>query len=286
MKGESALWQDYELIDSGRGEKYERYGPYTLVRPDPQAIWTPVLSDDEWVRADAVYMREGQTGTWHYRRPLPESWTMRFRELRFKVRPTSFKHTGVFPEQASNWLWIQEILKDYGASDVLNLFAYTGGATLAAAAAGARVCHVDASKGAVRWARENQRLSRLEDKSVRWIQDDVQAFVSREIRRGKKYHGIIMDPPPYGRGVSGEIWKIETHLSGLVARCSDLLSDNPAFFLINSYATGYSHFSFRNLLAEQVTPLGGTLSSGDMLLPHSRSNRYLPCGVYARWSGR
>ncbi len=285
MVNESVLWEDYELIDSGHGRKLERYGPYTLVRPDPQAIWGTSLPESEWNRADASYVREHEEGGWHFRRPLPEHWTIRFRELCFKVKPTSFKHTGVFPEQAVNWVWLQGVLKHYGPADVLNLFAYTGGATLAAATSGARVCHVDASKGAVRWARENQQLSGLQEKPVRWIQDDVQAFVSRELRRGHRYHGIIMDPPPYGRGVSGELWKIETHLCDFVKRCARLLHDKPAFFLINGYATGYSHHSFRNLLDEQLSRYPGTILSGDMLLPHSSSGKFLPCGVFARWSG-
>ncbi len=283
-----SLWNDYELIDSGGLRKLERFGPYSLVRPDPQAIWMPSLPDSRWMDADAVYVRNGSgEGVWSFKRKLPESWTVAFRELVFKVKPTAFKHTGLFPEQAVNWLWLQRLLKHQGRGNVLNLFAYTGGATLAAASAGAAVCHVDASKGAIKWARQNQELSGLEDKPIRWICDDVSAFVKREIRRGKSYDAIIMDPPPYGRGVSGELWKIEKDLAPLVDLCiKKLLSDRPMFFLINSYASGYAHISLRNFLEDFTSRFGGLIESGDLFIPHTKNSaRFLPCGIYARWAG-
>ena len=277
-------WHDYELIDSGGLRKLERFGPYSLVRPDPQAIWTPALPDSRWRDADAVYIRSGRDGTWNFKRKLPESWTVAFQELLFKVKPTAFKHTGLFPEQAVNWLWLQQLLKQRGGGKVLNLFAYTGGATLAAASAGAAVCHVDAAKGAIKWAKENQKISGLADKPIRWICDDVSVFVKRELRRGNRYDAIIMDPPPYGRGVSGELWKIEKDLAPLVDLCTKLLSDRPLFFLINSYASGYAHLSMKNFLEDYTLRFGGRLESGDLLIPHTNSARFLPCGIYARWA--
>lgn len=274
------------MIDSGDGRKLERYGPYILVRPDPQAIWTPALPEAEWSLADAVYIRTEGEGRWNFKKELPDAWEVRFRELAFSVRPTAFKHTGLFPEQAVNWLWFQEILRKRTKPQpqVLNLFAYTGGATLAAASSGAAVCHVDASKAAIRWARKNQEISGLNDRKIRWIHDDVTAFAGRELRRGRRYDGIIMDPPPYGRGPSGEMWKLEKNLALLMEKCMKLLSDSPAFFLINSYASGYSHHSLKNLLYGIASGFGGELESGDLLLAHSRSERLLPCGIFARWS--
>ncbi len=285
-----SLWRDYELIDSGGLRKLERFGSYRLVRPDPQAIWRPSLPESRWMDADAIYVRSGTgEGTWSFKRKLPSSWTVAFQELLFKVKPTAFKHTGLFPEQALNWLWLQQLLRlqgEAGNKKVLNLFAYTGGATLAAASAGASVCHVDASKGSIKWAKQNQEISGLTDKPVRWICDDVPAFVKREVRRGKRYDAIIMDPPPYGRGVSGELWKIEKDLAPLVDLCmKKILSDRPVFFLINSYASGYSHISLKNFLEDFTSRFGGFVESGDLLIPHTNSARFLPCGIYARWSG-
>jgi 23S rRNA (cytosine1962-C5)-methyltransferase len=285
-------WIDYELIDSGGGRKFERYGKYRLVRPDPQAIWQPALSEAEWRKADAEYARSGREGEWTFRRSLPESWTVSFRELVFRVKPTSFKHTGLFPEQAANWLWLQRLIAERGGGRVLNLFAYTGGATLAAASAGAEVAHVDASRGAIKWARENQEASGLAGRKIRWIQDDVSAFVARETRRGSRYDAVVMDPPPYGRGAAGELWKIETDLAPLVAGCMSLLSDRPLFFLVNTYASGYAHMSMRNFLEDfsgrlaGTTSPGGILESGDLLIPQSSSRRVLPCGIFARWASK
>jgi len=278
------MQDEYELIDSGDGRKLERYGAYVLSRPDPQAIWRPSLPREDWAAADAVYTRQGRTGRWDFRRPLPRSWPVAYAGLVFVVRPTEFKHTGLFPEQAANWRWFRDLLSGRRGPSVLNLFAYTGGATLSAAAAGASVCHVDAAKGAIRWARENQERSGLSDRPIRWIRDDVPAFVAREKRRGRRYDALILDPPPYGRGPDGQMWKLERDLAPLLDRALALLSEEPAFVLINGYATGYSHHSLRNLLLDLTARRGGRVESGDLLLPHRGSVRMLPCGIFARWT--
>jgi len=275
--------EGYELVDSGGGRKLERYGPVLLSRPDPQAIWLPSLPPSVWKKADASYNREGHAGSWHFRKPLPESWKVAFEGLVFIVKPTRFKHTGLFPEQAPNWRWCRKRMAGREALSILNLFAYTGGATLSAASAGASVCHVDASKAAIRWARDNQKASGLSSRTVRWIQDDVAAYVRREIRRGRRYDGVIMDPPPYGRGPTGEMWKLEKDLAPLVRDCFSLLSEDPVFLLISSYASGYSHHSLRNLLTD-VAGRRGEVESGDLLLRSSVMDRPLPCGLFARWS--
>lgn len=278
-------WKDYELLETGDGEKLERWGDVLLRRPDPQIIW-PAENKKNWDRADAHYHRSPSGGgQWEYKKKLPARWTVGFENMKFYIEPTGFKHTGLFPEQAVNWKWmINNIQKAKRPIRVLNLFAYTGGATVAAASAGAEVCHVDAAKGMVNWAKENVALSGLADRPVRFITDDCMKFVQREIRRGKKYDGIIMDPPSYGRGPNGEIWKIEDSLYDFVKQCLDLLSDNPLFFLINSYTTGFSPTVLSNILKQTVgSRYKGTHSCGEVGIPVSRSGLILPCGIYGRW---
>lgn len=278
-------WKDYELIETGDGEKLERWGNVILRRPDPQIIW-PMKDKKIWDRADAHYHRsQSGGGNWEYKRKLPNRWTVSFDKLKFYIEPTGFKHTGLFPEQAVNWKWmINKIQKANRPIKVLNLFAYTGGATVATAYAGAEVCHVDAAKGMVGWAKENVALSGLADRPVRFITDDCMKFVQREIRRGKKYDGIIMDPPSYGRGPNGEIWKIENSLYGFVEQCMGVLSDNPLFFLINSYTTGFSATVLSNILKLTIgNRYKGSYSCGEVGIPVSNSGLVLPCGIYGRW---
>ena len=278
-------WKDYELIETGDGEKLERWGEFILRRPDPQIIW-PIKNKKVWEKADAHYHRsQSGGGKWEYKRKLPNRWTVGFENLKFHIEPTGFKHTGLFPEQAVNWKWmINNIQKANRPIKVLNLFAYTGGATVAAAYAGAEVCHVDAAKGMVGWAKENVALSGLADRPVRFITDDCMKFVQREIRRGKKYDGIIMDPPSYGRGPNGEIWKIEDSLYGFVEECMGVLSDNPLFFLINSYTTGFSPTVLSNILKQTIgARYKGIHSCGEVGIPVSGSGLVLPCGIFGRW---
>ena len=278
-------WKEYEVLDTGDGEKLERWGDVILRRPDPQTIW-PKADPQMWEKADAVYHRsEKGGGPWEFRKTLPERWTLRWENLGFYVRPTGFKHTGLFPEQEANWRWMGKILRESGRTDVrvLNLFGYTGGATVACAAAGARVTHVDAAKGMVQWAKENRQLSGLPETSCRWIVEDALAFVRREIRRGNRYDGILMDPPSYGRGPSGEVWKLENELYGLVETCSQALSDEPLFFLINSYTTGFQASVLSNMIGKCVTPrYGGRTDSQELCLP-VRTGGVLPCGASGRW---
>ena len=278
-------WKEYEVLDTGDGEKLERWGDVILRRPDPQTIW-PKADPQMWEKADAVYHRsEKGGGQWEFRKTLPERWTLRWEDLVFYVRPTGFKHTGLFPEQEANWRWMGKILRESGRTDVrvLNLFGYTGGATVACAAAGARVTHVDAAKGMVQWAKENRQLSGLPETSCRWIVEDALAFVRREIRRGNCYDGILMDPPSYGRGPSGEVWKLENELYGLVETCSQALSDEPLFFLINSYTTGFQASVLSNMIGKCVTPrYGGRTDSQELCLP-VRTGGVLPCGASGRW---
>ncbi len=279
-------WTDYELIDTADGEKLERWGSYTLRRPDPQVIWPPSKNMKLWEYADAHYHRsKSGGGNWEYKKKMPERWTISYGPLSFYIEPTGFKHTGLFPEQAVNWKWIMEKIAAEGRPvKVLNLFAYTGGATVAAAQAGAEVCHVDASKGMVQWAKENIELSGLQDRSVRFIVDDVMKFVQREKRRGNTYDAIIMDPPSYGRGPKGEIWKIEDSLFGFVEECVDILSEDPIFFLINSYTTGFSPQVLSNILSFTVGKKhGGKANSGEVGIPVSNTKVILPCGIYGRW---
>lgn len=279
-------WKDYELLDTGNGEKLERWGKYVLRRPDPQIIWPYKKSLSEWNKADGHYNRSSSGGgNWNFSNRLPESWTISYGELSFYVQPTGFKHTGLFPEQAVNWDWIMDKIRSADAPvQVLNLFAYTGGATVASAAAGAEVCHVDAAKGMVQWAKENAKLSGLADNKIRYIVDDVKKFVQREQRRGKKYDAIIMDPPSYGRGPGGEIWKIEDELYGLIELCLGALSDNPLFFLINSYTTGFSPVVLQNILLKTMRKkYNGIVSSGEVGLSVKSDGIILPCGIFGRW---
>ncbi|HEX2953676.1 MAG TPA: class I SAM-dependent methyltransferase [Bacillota bacterium] len=279
-------WKDYELIDTGMGEKLERWGKVILRRPDPQIIWPATLSNAEWNKVDAHYHRSKTGGgSWEMKRSLPERWNVGYKGMNFIVRPTDFKHTGLFPEQAVNWDWFQTIIRrSERPLKVLNLFAYTGGATIAAARAGAEVCHIDAAKGMVNWARENATVSGLADHPIRYIVDDVIKFVEREKRRGRQYDGIIMDPPSYGHGPKGEVWHIEDALYGFVERCVDILAPSPSFFLINSYTTKFSPTVLANILKMTVgSRFEGQITGDEIGLPITASGLLLPCGVYGRW---
>jgi len=304
----------YALLDSGGEEKLERYGDVVLARPDPQALWPKNLPEGEWAKAQARFERKKGEGEWITKKSLPKEWQIAFGGLTFIIKPTSFKHTGLFPEQLPNWEWISKLVKSgfalnadteteppakrvigsgaaFSAStsaldrpvSVLNLFAYTGGATLSAAKSGASVVHVDASKTAVAWARENAAVSRLAEKPIRWLVEDVSEFVRREIKRGNRYDVIIMDPPAFGHGPKDELWKIEEHLVPLVVECLELLSDKPVGFLINGYAAGYSPLAFAHNLEPLLKKHGGTIQYGDLTIEEQGSRRLLPCGIFARW---
>lgn len=281
-------WKDYEVIDTSGGEKLERWGRYYLVRPDPQVIWETPRRNRHWREYDARYARSATGGGHWSAHHLPEHWQISYGKLNFLVKPMNFKHTGIFPEQAANWDFIQEKIRAAGRPiEVLNLFAYTGGATIAAAAAGASVCHVDAAKGMVAWAKENARASGLQDRPIRWIVDDCAKFVEREIRRGHRYDAIIMDPPSYGRGPSGEIWKLEKDLYPFVKLVSGVLSDNPLFVIINSYTTGLAPSVVGCILDSVFTPrFGGHAVADELGLPVTDSGLVLPCGATGRWVGR
>jgi 23S rRNA (cytosine1962-C5)-methyltransferase len=274
----------YELLDSGEGEKLERYGEYVLARPDPQALWEKSLPGTEWRKADAWYERDGKTGKWHMKKDMPKEWRIGFGGFHFIIRPTSFKHTGLFPEQEPNWKWIAAACASRTRPKVLNLFGYTGGASLAAASAGAEVTHVDASKTAVAWAKENAEASALSEKPIRWLIDDAVAFAKREEKRGVRYDGIIMDPPAFGHGPKDELWKIEEHFLPLMKTCSALLSEKPSFFLINGYAAGYSPLAFAHNLESLPARHGGALEYGELTIEESKKGRLLPAGIFARWS--
>ena len=281
-------WKDYECIDAGNGEKLERWGSVILRRPDPQAIWPINQKKDLWKKVDGHYHRSHEGGgEWEFKTKLPDYWTVSYRNLTFKVSPTNFKHTGLFPEQAVNWDYIMDkISKEKRKLNALNLFAYTGAATMACSIAGADVVHVDAAKGMVEWAKENMRLSHLENNKIRFIVDDCIKFVEREKRRGNKYDVIIMDPPSYGRGPNGETWKFEKNIYELVLKCIDILSDEPVLLLINSYTTGISSTVLENIL--KVT-LGEKypnyeIESGEIGIPITTNNLVLPCGIYGRFS--
>lgn len=279
-------WKDYEILDMANGEKLERWGDVILARPDPQIIWTSPSFPDKWKKAHARYRRSNTGGgAWNYQKKVPESWKVQYKDLTFLIKPMGFKHTGLFPEQAVNWDWmIQKIQKAGRPIQVLNLFAYTGGASVACSYAGASVCHVDSSKGMVAWAKENITASGLQDRPIRYIVDDVVKFVNREIRRGHTYDAIIMDPPSYGRGANGEVWKFEENLPELIDLCSTVLSDKPLFFLINSYTTGISSMVLENLLNLSIAKQHeGKVSHGEIGLPMTNSKLILPCGIYGRW---
>lgn len=287
-------WKDYEVYDTSKGEKLERWGEYILVRPDPQVIWDTPRAHKGWKSMNGHYHRSAKGGgEWEFF-DLPQQWDITYNSpsfntpLVFNLKPFSFKHTGLFPEQAANWDWFGKIISqavgDGRPVKVLNLFAYTGGATLACAAAGANVTHVDASKGMVGWAKENARSSGLEDKPVRWIVDDCVKFVEREIRRGNHYDAIIMDPPSYGRGPKGEIWKIEDCIHDLIKLCARLLSDEPLFFLINSYTTGLAPAVLTYMLSVELKNFNGSVVSDEIGLPVTSTGLVLPCGASGRWS--
>ena len=279
-------WQDYELIDAGGGEKLERWGDAILLRPDPQAIWP---AGEDLARTPGLaghYHRSSSGGgEWEVIKKMPAKWRIHYRDLTFQVGPMGFKHTGLFPEQAVNWDWMRERLEDYGRpAEVLNLFAYTGGATLACAAAGAKVVHVDASKGMTQWAKENLEISGMGDKPVRFIVEDCLKFVLREGRRGRRYQGIVMDPPSYGRGPDGQMWKIEDSIFKLLEACMEILDPDPAFFLINAYTTGLQPAVLTNLLELTVKKrCGGTVTAQEVGLPMTRRGLVLPCGSSGRW---
>ena len=278
-------WKDYEVIDCSNGEKLERWGDYLLIRPDPQVIWDTPRRHPGWKHPNGHCHRSAKGGgQWEFF-DLPQQWSIGYRDLTFHLKPFSFKHTGLFPEQAANWDWFGDKIRSAGRPvKVLNLFAYTGGATLAAAKAGASVTHIDASKGMVTWARENAKVSGLENAPIRWIVDDCVKFVEREIRRGSRYDAVIMDPPSYGRGPKGEIWKIEDAIHPLIRPCAGLLSDRPLFFLINSYTTGLAPSVLTYMLSTEVARRhGGTVSSEEVGLPVTESGLMLPCGASGRW---
>lgn len=279
-------WKDYEILDMANGEKLERWGNIILIRPDPQIIWKEKSFPEKWKNANAKYNRSNTGGgNWNFIKPLPKSWQIKYKDLTFNIKPMGFKHTGIFPEQAVNWDWMMNKIRNSNREiKVLNLFAYTGGASVACLKAGASVCHVDSSKGMCEWAKENVASSGLRERPIRFLVDDVVKFVNREIRRGNKYDGIIMDPPSYGRGTNGEVWKFEENIADLVKLCMNVLSDQPLFFLINSYTTGISSQVLENLLKINIPKkVGGKFSHGELGLPMTNSKLILPCGIYGRW---
>ncbi len=282
----SDKWQDYELLDASDGERLERWGKYILIRPDPQIIWKGVARHPAWKQADGVYRRSSNGGGGWVKQKTPESWDISYGDLNFRLKPMGFKHTGLFPEQATNWDWFSSLIKNANRPiKVLNLFAYTGGATIAAAKAGAQVVHVDASKGMVALAKENAALSGLENAPIRYIVDDCKKFIEREIRRGNKYDGIIMDPPSYGRGPGGEVWKLEDSIDEFVGLASQVLSREPLFFLINSYTTGLSPLTMSYILDLKVKSVyGGKTEAGEIGLRVSQTGAVLPCGASTRWT--
>lgn len=280
-------WADYALLDSGGGRKLERYGPYTVVRPEPQAMWTPRLPDSAWEKADAVFnpSDEEDAGNWRFKGKPQESWPMAWGEAKFHARFTAFRHLAFFPEQAANWAWLDERLRAApGQPKVLNLFGYTGVASLVCAAAGAHVTHVDASKKAIGWARENAALSGLEDKPIRWICEDARRYVQREVRRGSRYDGIILDPPKYGRGPDGEVWRLFENLPELAALCTELLSENASFLLLNAYAERISGAALSSLLASNLQDRGGRIDWGELTLVEDKQDRQIGMSFYGRWA--
>jgi len=280
-------WADYALLDSGGGRKLERYGPYTVVRPEPQAMWTPRLPDSAWEKADAVFnpSDEEDAGNWRFKGKPQDSWPMAWGEAKFHARFTAFRHLAFFPEQAANWAWLDERLRATpGQPRVLNLFGYTGVASLVCAAAGAHVTHVDASKKAIGWARENAALSSLEDKPIRWICEDARRYVQREVRRGSRYDGIILDPPKYGRGPDGEVWRLFENLPELASLCTELLSENASFLLLNAYAERISGAALSSLLASNLQDRGGRIDWGELTLVEDKQDRQIGMSFYGRWA--
>lgn len=275
----------YQLLDSGQFQKLEQIGPYRLVRPAPQAIWQTSLPAKIWQAADATYHRSSSGGgQWEFHHHLPESWDIDYFDLTMRIKATDFGHLGIFPEQGENWRWLQARIVAAGRPlQVLNTFAYTGGSTLAAAMAGAEVVHLDSARGIVSWARENAVLSDLDERPVRWIVDDVKKFVAREIRRGNQYDGLILDPPSFGRGKKGEVWKFKDDLAELLHQCRQILSPQPDFILLSAHTPGFTPLALQNLLGDMMADYGGFLSSQEMIIPQSNSNRVLPSGTMARW---
>lgn len=281
---------DYELLDSGLGEKLERFGSHILSRPDPQALWQKKLPKSHWDKAEGRFIRESERGEWSLKTSLPSKWEVNLAGIKFWVKPTPFKHVGLFPEHMENWLWLEKTIKNSLSKgnrqsvEVLNLFGYTGGASLVCAKAGAKVTHIDSSKSAVSWARENAELSNLAQKPIRWIVEDARLFVERELRRGNHYDAIIMDPPAFGHGADNELWKIEKDLLPLIENCAKLLSTNPLFFLINGYSAGYSALAYENVLLPIVEKHKGEIEMGELAIAESGEGcRLLPAGIFARW---
>lgn len=275
---------DYELLDSGDNEKLERFGQYILRRPDPQALWKKNLSIKDWEKADAFFFGQRDKSGWIFRKDLPKTWSIKLDIWNFEIHLGKFKHTGIFPEQLNNWLWLKsQVAKIKRPISILNLFGYTGAASLACAAENSTVCHVDGSKVAIAWGKTNAKLSKLQNYKIRWINDDVLTFVKREIRRGNKYDGIIMDPPAFGHGPKKELWKIEKHFTELLDDCRKILSPKPVFFLINGYAAGYSAIAYENNLKDLLKNFGGTFEKGELTIEESKSKRLLPAGIFARW---
>lgn len=279
-------WADYALIDSGGGRKLERYGPYTVVRPEPQCLWTPKLDEAVWAQADAVFdpSDEEDAGRWRFKGKPKETWPLGWGQVKYHGRFTAFRHLAFFPEQAANWTWLDARIRAAGQPKVLNLFGYTGVASLVCSAAGAAVTHVDASKKAVAWARENAELSGLTDRPIRWIVEDARRYVQREVRRGNRYDGIILDPPKYGRGPDGEVWKLFENLPELASLCAELLSENASFLLLNAYAERISGAALAGLLAQQLASRGGRIDWGELALVQDGGDRQIGMSFYARWS--
>jgi 23S rRNA (cytosine1962-C5)-methyltransferase len=281
----SPPWQDYELLDSGGGAKLERFGPYVFVRPEAQAAWSRRRPPEEWARAHGVFESAAEQGHWNFSRPVPERWQVNWGALRFWAQATAFRHVGVFPEQAAHWDWaVAQVRALQRPVRVLNLFGYTGLFTLALAAAGAQVTHVDASKTVIAWARENQELSGLVDRPIRWLTDDALKFVRREARRGSRYDGLMIDPPKFGRGPKGEVWKLEESLPALLQACRDILSESPLFVILSCYAIRASALSLYYTLGEMVAGLGGKLTAGEVVVPEVSGDRSLSLALFARWS--
>ncbi|MDQ5971809.1 MAG: SAM-dependent methyltransferase [Patescibacteria group bacterium] len=280
--------KDYELLDSGNGLKLERYGEIIFSRPDPEALWNYKLPTRTWDNADAIFIRRGTRSEWNLKSSVTPKWDIDFGGYKFIIKPTSFKHVGLFPEQLANWDWMKEVIKknkeNYSEPiSVLNLFGYTGGATLACADAGAEVTHVDGSKTAVAWARENAELSGMSDKPIRWIIEDCIMYLKREVKRGRKYDAVLMDPPAFGHGPKDELWKIEEHFMELIDLCKQVLSDKALFVLINGYTAGYSPTGYENVLKDMMRDCDGKIEIGELTIAESNSDRLLPCGIFARW---
>ncbi len=279
-------WTDYQLLDSGEGSRLEKFGKFKIMRPDPQAIWKRRLGPSVWANCDASYISGGKSGKWIYKKGMPQEWPIKYEDISLFCRLTPFKHTGIFPEQQSHWDWIKKTISKCGFQpNILNLFGYTGAATLVAASAGAKVTHVDASYQAIGWARKNQENSSLKDKPIRWILDDVVKFIKRELKRGTKYDGILMDPPTYGHGPNGEVWNFDRMFPELTDICVKLLTSKPLFVIVNAYADAASNIMLQNVMADYMTNLAGTIESGELIIQESGNGRLFSTGIYARWSG-